>query len=412
MSDGSASNRRLSHQLKRFQIVNAIRQHKLVSRQALSDITNLDAPLISRLTRELIQENVLEEVGKGDATSTGRRPIWLSLKKNSRYLIGVDLGAYETKAVLANLESEVISRQAALTYRGTQQDVLSDFIVQIIEKLLKDAGVGSDEVEGIGIAAAGVIDPDVGEVVFSCNLPAICHLKLVDILKERFGVPTEICNSEGVWGLTECERINSQQQKADFVMVHAGMGLCLSFLIDGKAVIGRSAKAKTDFGHITYDPKGPVCTCGSRGCLEAFAAGWAIARDAQASPSESLLDLVNGEVSQITAKEVFDAAIRGDYQCLSIVRQAGEILGETVSRFLEFFSPREVIFSGQLVTNSSPYYDALLAAVGRGMTRERYERMDFRVTALDKYAGAVGVTQLLAHDILHAPVKDMIRIGW
>lgn len=408
----SVKDRRLSRQLKRFQIVKAIRDNKLVSRHDLSRITNLDAPTVSRLTRELINEDVLEEVGKDSTTSTGRRPVWLSLKKASRFLIGLDIGGYETKAVLTNLENEVICRHSVLTYRGDDRQEMLDFLTGIIQELLNQSDIPQKDVEGIGLGTSGVIDPDQGKVTISCNLPGIRNIELVDYVQNYFSVPTEICNAGGAWSLSECEKCRSQSTEPDFVIMHAGYGISLSNLIDGRAVIGRSAKNKADFGHVTYSADGPDCKCGSKGCLESYVSGWAIARDGQEAASDTLLELVDGNRGAITAKVVFEAALRGDNESLKIIRRAGEIMGETAFRFIEFFMPKQVIFTGNLVTNSSPYYDALIGAVARHMPKDEFERLDFQVTSLDKYAGAVGVTYLLAHDILHAPVKDMIRIGW
>ena len=121
--------RGLLQNLKRFEIIKIVRENKLISRQELSKITNLDAPTVSRVTKELIREDILEEVGKDSSVTMGRRPIWLTLKKSSRFLIGLDLGAYETKAVITNLESEVICRYSDLTYRGQDERAMLDFIV-------------------------------------------------------------------------------------------------------------------------------------------------------------------------------------------------------------------------------------------------------------------------------------------
>jgi len=413
--DGSLAQireRGLLQNLKRFQIIKIVRENKLISRRELSKRTHLDAPTVSRVTKELIRENILEEVGKDSSTSLGRNPIWLTLKKSSRFLIGLDIGAYETKAVITNLESEVICQHSDLTYRGRDEKAMLAFIVEIINSLLSSGSIAQNDVEGIGIAVSGVIDNEKGKVVVSCNLPTIQGIKLTDYIQDYFAIPTEICNGGGVWALRECERCRNQRKDPDFLVLHAGYGIALSHLIDGRAVIGRSAKAKIDFGHVTYNPKGPACKCGSIGCLESFTGGWAIARDAQQSPSDLLLSLVDGKTEAIEAKDVFEAALRGDNNSLMIIVRAGEILGETAARFIEFFNPRQVILSGSLVTNSLLYHDAIMSAISRCMPEDRFSSVDICVTSLDKFAGAVGVTQLLSHDILYAPIKDMVRVGW
>jgi predicted NBD/HSP70 family sugar kinase len=237
-------------------------------------------------------------------------------------------------------------------------------------------------------------------------------LQISSPVADEFHVPVILTNTAGVWAVSECERARTDQKNMDFVVVLCGYGVGLVPLIDGKAPVGRNPKAKVDFGHITHDPDGPMCNCGSQGCVEACVSGWAIERDARHEPSDQLLDLAGGKVEAITAKEVFDAAIRGDRKSFGIIRQAGEILGQNLAHFIQYYMPERVIFGGGLVTKSSLYLDAVTAEIARCMPEPRFNSFKIQVTSLDKYAGAVGATHLLAHEVLHAPVEDMIRITW
>jgi predicted NBD/HSP70 family sugar kinase len=403
---------KLSQQVKRSWILETIRDRKLISRKDLAKITGLSTPVVSRLTDELINERFIEEIGKGTNSSSGRRPVWLSLSKTSKFLIGIDVGAYETKAVLTNLNSEVLWQIAHLTPRDQDGRGMIEYFKRIIKELIAGGRVNQNDLQGIIFALSGVVNSDKGVAVQCCNEPSLSGLQISHPITDAFQVPVVLTNTAGVWAVSECERARTDQKNMDFLVVLTGYGVGLVPLIDGKAPVGRNPKAKVDFGHITYDPAGPMCNCGSQGCVEACASGWAIERDARRNPSDQLLGLAGGKVEAITAKEVFDAAIRGDRNSFGIIRQAGEILGRNLAHFVQYYMPERVIFAGGLVTKSSLYLDAVTAEISRWMPAERFSQFKIQVTSLDKFAGAIGATHLLAHEVLHAPVEDMVRITW
>lgn len=413
MSIITESKCKLSHQVKRSWILETIRDRKLVSRKELAKITGLSAPVVSRLTDELIHEKFVEEIGKGTVNEAGgRKPVWLSLSKSSKFLIGIDVGAYETKAVLTNLNSEVLHQTASLTPRVQDPQVILEHFKTIVQELLGEGRVNRSDLQGIVFALSGVVDSITGTAVLCCNTPGLSGLQISRPIEDEFHVPVILTNTAGVWTVSECERTRGDQKDMDFLTVLCGHGIGIVPLIDGKAPVGRNPKAKVDFGHITHDPEGPRCNCGSRGCIEAFASGWAIERDAKVSPSDQLLGLAGGRVEAITAKEVFDAAVRGDRKSFGIIRRAGEILGRNLAHFIQYYMPRRVVFGGGLVTKSSLYLDAVTAEIANCMPAERFNTFKIQVTSLDKYAGAIGATHLLAHEVLHAPVEDMVRITW
>jgi predicted NBD/HSP70 family sugar kinase len=403
---------KLSRQVKRSWILETIRDRKLISRKELAKVTGLSTPVVSRLTDELINEKFIEEIGKGINSSSGRKPVWLSLSKSSKFLIGIDVGAYETKAVVTNLNSEVLYQTSSLTPKNIDGKGMIEYFKAIVIKLIEGGRIYKDDLQGIVFALSGVVNCKTGVAVHCCNTPSLNNLQIGRPMTEEFKVPVVLTNTAGVWAVSECERARTEQKNMDFLVVLCGYGIGLVPLIDGKAPVGRNPKAKVDFGHITHDPEGPMCNCGSQGCVEAYASAWAIQRDARRAPSDQLLELSGGKLEAITAKEVFDAAIRGDRKSFGIIRQAGEILGRNLAHFVQYYMPERVIFAGGLVTKSSLYLDAVTAEIARWMPAERFNQFKIQVTSLDKYAGAIGATHLLAHEVLHAPVEDMVRITW
>lgn len=401
----------LSGRLKRARLLAEIRDKHSISRQALSKKTGLSMPVVSKLTKQLIKENLIEETPSSTPVANGRPPIGLSLNRSAKFFIGVDVGAYETKCVLTNMTNDILNRSIERTPIDPDGSKMLSFLRELIRKLVADGRIGVDSLHGIMLSSSGLMDPEAGKAVLCCNIPSMRNLEITKFLEKEFKVPVHLNTSCGVRGIAEYEKARANNEGQDFMIVNCSYGLSIMPLIDQKVPVVKHPKGKMDFGHVTYDRYGQKCNCGSRGCLEAYASGWAIERDARNEPSELLLDLVGGDVGKITAKEVFEAAIRGDRGSLELIYRAGTILGGMLANFIQYYGPERVVFSGKLVTNSSIYLDAVIDEIRRVIPADRYNAFKFQVTSMDEYSEALGSTLLLAHDLLQSPLDELVRVS-
>ncbi|NOX44295.1 MAG: ROK family protein, partial [Caldiserica bacterium] len=128
-----------------------------------------------------------------------------------------------------------------------------------------------------------------------------------------------------------------------------------------------------EIGHMVVDPDGPRCTCGRRGCLEALASGPAIADRArellasQPRPAEGkvIRELVGGDPSRITAREVALAAARGDPLASEILREAGEALGFGIAQAIALLNPERVALGGGVIKAGDAFLSPMRAALRR-----------------------------------------------
>lgn len=405
---------KLNQRVNRSMILRTIQEKNLISRSDISELTGINPTQVTRLTRGLLKENLIEEVDKSVTKETGRKPILLGLNKTSRYIVGLDLGASKTRLVVANMACEVIGRYGVATPTNAPGDELVDFLSQAIEDVADEARIGLDNISGLSAAVGGSIVDTPGREVTFASIPALKNFSVKDKLSQRLGLPVHITSTSGVWGLAECEHARKRNEERDFLIVHCGYGVGIIPLLAGKSQVGLQeySRAKIDFGHITHDPDGPECLCGSRGCVESYCGGWAIARDAKKNPSTQLLELVEGDASEITAQHVFDAAKRGDKYSMAIIRTAGRIFGSRLAQFIQFYIPRDVIFCGQLVSEGSMFFDEMSEAIRQAMPAERFAQFYLKRTALDEYEGAIGATSVMIHDMLHEPIDDLVRVAW
>jgi predicted NBD/HSP70 family sugar kinase len=402
----------LSQQIKRSKILRIIREQEHVTRETLVHETGMSFPVVARITKELINNDLVQEIGKDPSEVEGRKPSLLGIRKNSNFLVGVDIGSWETKGVLTNFDNQIIHRFSALTPRLADGAGFIQFMKDFLHTLIADAHVEINQIKGVGLAVGGSLDIDRGVVLYFCQIAAMKNLDLVTSIQQDLGVPVYLTNAQAMWAMSECEKAKSSGLDNNFLVVFCSYGLACVALIEGKSPIGYGHTGCRDFGHITCDNEGPACHCGLQGCLEAYASGWAIGEKGQKMALPSLLDMVGGREEMITAKEVFSMALRGDSKCIGIIQEAGVALGQMLAIMTDYYSPQRLIFTGGLVTDSTLYFDAAINTMRRRMVPSRFHSIQMQVTSLDKYAGALGITHMITNKILNAPIEDLIRVSW
>ncbi|RLE31185.1 ROK family protein, partial [Candidatus Acetothermia bacterium] len=229
---------------------------------------------------------------------------------------------------------------------------------EIILALAKEV-LGGKRPAAVGVSFGGPVRE--GVVLLSHHVPDWEDFPLAEWLREHFGVPAAVENDANAAALGEW-RYGAGRGTRYFLYVTVSTGIGGGIVIGGRLYRGADSLAG-EIGHMVVDPGGPRCTCGRRGCLEAFSAGPAIARRARellASHHRSgegriILELVGGDPSRITAREVAMAAARGDPLAAEILREAGEALGFGLAQAIALLNPERVALGGGVVKAGEPF---------------------------------------------------------
>jgi glucokinase len=172
-----------------------------------------------------------------------------------------------------------------------------------------------------------------------------------------------------------------------------GTGIGGGLILDGKLYHGAS-DAAGEIGHTTIDSTGRRCKCGNYGCLEAYASGPAIANRAreamEVDGSSILTELVDGDMSRVTAQTVFEAAKRGDAIALEVVRDTAHFLGVGLSTLINVFNPDTVVIAGGVTQAGDLLFDPLRAEIRRRAFKPAVEACRVVPGALPLSAGVVG----------------------
>jgi glucokinase len=320
----------------------------------------------------------------------------MSRRQNSRYIVGVDVGG--TNIVVGAMPVDG-SREYALRSRPTHahlgQEGVADRIAEMVNEVIRatteETGAERADFAGVGIGSPGPLDRDSGVVIITPNL-GWRDFPLRDAVSKRVGLPATLDNDANCATLGEwwCGAAKGHQHVVGLTI---GTGIGGGLILNGVLYHGASDSAG-EVGHTTIDGTGRRCKCGNYGCLEAYASGPAIAERAAEAVSggeASLLrDLVDGDLTQITARTVYEAATRGDLIAREVVRETARFLGTGVANLVNIFNPDVVVLAGGVTQAGEALFEPLRAEVRRRAFRPAVEACRIVPGALEGSAGVVG----------------------
>ena len=265
-------------------------------------------------------------------------------------VLTVDLGGTKIITAVVLPDGKIISRNYCLTMADKGPEAVSDRILSAVDRAIAQAKLKTSELIGIGVAAAGVLDTNRGIVTTSPNLPNWRNVPLRDILADKSGVVTYIINDANAAALGE-HRFGAGMGFENIIYLTVSTGIGGGIIIDSKLYSGTDGCAG-EVGHMTIKADGPQCHCGSFGCLEALASGWAVAKAAitriNNGEKSSIVELVDGRLESITAETVAVAARRGDRLAADIVSEAAKYLGIGLANLVNIFNPELIVIGGGL----------------------------------------------------------------
>ena len=263
------------------------------------------------------------------------------------YVIGMDMGGTNTVFGIVDTRGNVISKSAVKTSTHSDVNLYIDDIYVELSKLIEAVG-GIDKFKGIGVGAPNG-NYYTGTIEYAPNLPWKGVIPFATMMADKFGIPTALTNDANAAAVGEMTYGAARGMK-NFIMITLGTGVGSGIVIDGKVVYGHDGFAG-ELGHvIVMRNNGRTCGCGRTGCLEAYASATGVARSAREilESSKKASILRNIPITDITSKDVFDAAQEGDEIALEIFNFTGKILGEAFADFVTFSAPEAIVLFGGL----------------------------------------------------------------
>ncbi|WP_247872005.1 ROK family transcriptional regulator [Azospirillum sp. TSO35-2] len=372
-----------------------------LSRGELAQSVDFSKSKANLAIASLIGRGLIEDSGT-QPSSGGRRPELLRLSHGMGVLVGIDIGATSLDVALLAPDMTVLDHHAEPADVRAGPVPVFGRVRDLLRAALARCGVAPERVLGIGVGVPGPVAFDSGMLVNPPLLPGWESFSIRDCLGEEYRAPVFVDNDVNVMALGTHWRLRGRLQ--NFLVIKIGTGIGCGVICHGTVYRGADGSAG-DVGHICVDPQGPLCHCGNAGCVEAMAAGPAIARMAEAAAlagdSPRLKDLLdrNGSLSPV---DLGNASRAGDAAANAIVQQAGGQVGRMLAAVVNFFNPSH-IFIGGGVANIGPL---LLASIRQSVYRRSLalstRHLDIQYVPQVDSAGVIGSAVLALQETMLA----------
>ena len=303
-----------------------------------------------------------------------------------KYYAGLDLGGTFVKGGIVDEEGNILVKDKIPTGKERPYEEIAKDMAELAAELAKRANVPAGALAAAGIGSPGLIDSGKGIVVYNNNL-GWKKAALAAEVKKYLGVPVYVTNDANAAALGE-SFAGAAKQYGSSLFVTLGTGVGGGIIIDGKLFEGnRSAGA--EIGHMVIRMGGEKCTCGRKGCFEAYASATALIRQTQNAmrkAPESILWKLAPTPEEVDGKTAFDGLRAGDKTAEKVVNAYIGYLAEGLANLANIFRPEAIVLGGGVCAEG----ETLLAPLRRKMNRLVY--------AGTKYAPVLLLTASLGND--------------
>jgi glucokinase len=315
-------------------------------------------------------------------------------------LVGVDVGGTKVAVLVVDGSYNVLSQLMLPTILDSPQATLAS-IKAAVQQGVEQAGASLDRVAAVGLGLPGRVDTGTGLVRRAVNL-GWEELPVGQFLSAQLGVPCLLENDVTLAAIGAQHYMGMSKAggaSRNMAYVSVGTGIAAGLVLDGRIYRGAHGMAG-EIGHMIIDPGGLRCQCGAQGCLEAVAAGPAIARmgeEAALSPRDTLLRLYR----PVTAEAVYRAARDGDGAATAIIRKVSGYLALALQQLIVAYDVECIVFGGGVSREGGTFLQPILVELARlrehsVLTGEMLQPDMIRILPSDYDAGAWGAVLLAA----------------
>jgi predicted NBD/HSP70 family sugar kinase len=322
----------VSGDMTRTAVLAVLARRGPLSRAEISASLELSPAAVTTITRKLLADGLLTEGGPR-APLGGRPAIPLTLVSGAAHAIGVQVAREHITVVMTRFDATTV--HSATHPFDPEGPAPLGKLTDLIRAEIEYAAANGLPLLGAGVAVPGVVDPETGTLRMSVRL-GWTGMPLAALLRESLSVPVLVDND--ISAVTAAERLYGPGADCpDFLLIAIGQGIGLGMVLDGAPYRG-AAGAAGEFGHFPVLKDGPVCGCGNRGCLETQVSTEALLGRARELGN---VDPV-GDLAALLA-----AADDGKPEILSLLGEAGELLGRVLAGSVNLLGPRSVIVIGE-----------------------------------------------------------------
>jgi len=312
---------------------------------------------------------------------------------------GVDLGGTRVKCALGTDDGDVLSERVVET---DSHDGPEQVLERISETVLAMADEVGRQPAALGMGVPGLLEIDTGITKFLPNFPGHwVDVPAGQVLSDSIGCPVQLLNDVRTATLGELTFGHGRDVNT-MAFFALGTGVGGGIVVDGKLRLGPLGAAG-ELGHMTILPDGPPCGCGSRGCLETLVGAPAIAAEGirlmRIGLAPRLHELVDGDITRISPREMAEAAHTGDHEVQAAIERAADFLGLAVANVITVLHPELVVIGGGVARMGDLLFDRVREIVRQDVRMFPADGVAIRESHLEDRAGVMGALAMAAHGI-------------
>lgn len=390
-------------------VLNQVRERQPISRSDIAESTRLEGSTVSKIVTRLIENEFVYENGVGEASSQGgRKKRFLHLNPEKAYAVGVDLGPQHSLIAVSDFSGRILRRMTVANSPDPQ--VALEAVAGAIRKVLQanqTPNIPKDRVAGIGVSLVGLVDAKEGRVLAGESLGWGDDVPVGSILRQALNLdlPLYFDNGARLAALAEVWLgSHASRPPQDLVFLEVSEGVGAGIVIRGQLYHG-SLNGAGEFGHISLDQSGPLCSCGGRGCLEVFASDQAtIARYRELCRAEGSLAEIENE---ITIEELIERGAAGNPRAIEAVRQTAGFLGRGLIPIIYSVNPEVIVLGGAITKAWEIIYPEIRRVLAAQVTRFYSSHVTIIPSTLGEKPSLTGAIALVLARAFTVP-----SLGW
>jgi predicted NBD/HSP70 family sugar kinase len=338
------------------------------SRTDLARETRFSRSKVTELVNQLLDRQILQEIDRASQDRSKWKNI--TINQGLGYLVGIDIGTTSVDVGVADCSCALIDRQSAVTHVNDGPESVIGAAMGLLDKIISQNSIPRSQILGIGVGVPGPVSYPSGMVIGGQFTPGWEGYKIQDILSQHFPEVVLMVDNDANLMAMGSHKEGAAKNVRDFLFVKVGTGIGSGVYCKGHLFRGFSSCAG-HIGHTCVDFNGPVCRCGNRGCLEAMAAGPAIAEAAEraaASGESEILMTLRKPGGSLTAVEVGEAATMRDLSALRIIKTSATMIGSVLAGVINLFNPELIVIGGGV----SNIGNLFLAEIRREVLKRAY----------------------------------------
>ncbi len=372
--------------------MNLLRFKSPISRTQISLESGLNKATVTSLMAELLEDGFATEVGRGHSYG-GRRPVLLRFNASAGYVIGIDLGVSDLKAMITDLSAHEVY---TLTDQLPQNQDVHETIARIskaVQTCIKITPPSRHGVIGVGIGVPGLVDFETGNVINAPNLNWR-DVPLKALVENLVQLPVYVDNEANVGALAE-QLYGGGRGIQNFVYVSAGAGIGTGIITNGELYRGANG-ISGEFGHMTVEMQGLRCACGNRGCLEMYASEKALV--------ERYRQLTGGTVSPEVILSRLD---HEDPNAIESMHSVATYLAIGISNIVNGLNPTVVLIGNHLARAGRWLLPPIAQTLMSRCLIAPYSSVETRISSLGENAGVIGAVALAIDQYFARPVRSL-----